>query len=166
MADEYTPRPNDSENSPETPQPPVPPQYPPVPPAQQPVPPAQAPYTPPQNAGQYNYYQQQPGYTPPYYSPAPGPQIDPAKGKATASLVLGIISLVCCGFIPLPIIGLVLGLNAKSLNTPSSGMATAGIVLNTISLVFSAISICLAVFNWGWTEQIMENIYGFCRLFL
>mgnify|MGYP002551529104 CR=1 FL=1 len=185
MADEYTPNPNVPETPPEVPsepappamtpppapQPPVPPQYQqpaaPVPPAPQPPVPPQAPYTPPQNAGQYNYYQQQqPGYTPPYYPPAVGPQADPAKGKATGSLVLGLISLLCCQFLPLPIIGLILGLNAKKMGTPSSGMATAGVVLNIIALVISVISIVFMIFNWNWMIDTLEEIYGFCRAFL
>ena len=185
MADEYTPNPNVPETPPEVPsepappamtpppapQPPVPPQYQqpaaPVPPAPQPPVPPQAPYTPPQNAGQYNYYQQQqPGYTPPYYPLAVGPQADPAKGKATGSLVLGLISLLCCQFLPLPIIGLILGLNAKKMGTPSSGMATAGVVLNIIALVISVISIVFMIFNWNWMIDTLEEIYGFCRAFL
>ncbi|MDR0327796.1 MAG: DUF1559 domain-containing protein [Planctomycetaceae bacterium] len=53
------------------------------------------------------------------------------NGKATASLVLGIIS--CCisgGFLILPVIGLILGLKSKK-----SGLATAGIWLNAIAIL-------------------------------
>lgn len=68
------------------------------------------------------------------------------NGKATASLVLGIVSLVFIFFnvyafvgLILAIIGLVLGIQAKK-ETPENGMAKAGIVLSIIGLVLCAIS--------------------------
>lgn len=79
------------------------------------------------------------------------------NNKATASLVLGIISLVCIFFgystivgIITGVIGLVLGIQAKK-ETPS-GMATAGIVLSVIGLVLCALGFlacvaCIGVFG-------------------
>jgi thiol-disulfide isomerase/thioredoxin len=56
----------------------------------------------------------------------------PTDGKATASLVLGIISLVipCLGIIT-AIIGLILGIVSKSKN----GVKKAGIIINSIAIV-------------------------------
>ena len=64
--------------------------------------------------------------------------ITPSKGPAIASMVMGIISMIL-GFwvIPLPIIGLILGLTYKG----KCGEKTAGIILNSISLV-------MIVFTW------------------
>ncbi|MDR0327341.1 MAG: DUF1559 domain-containing protein [Planctomycetaceae bacterium] len=63
------------------------------------------------------------------------PQI--GNGKATASLVLGIISCCIGGSPILPVIGLILGLKSKK-----SGLATAGIWLNAIAiLLFFAVPI-------------------------
>ena len=59
------------------------------------------------------------------------------KGKAVASLVIGIISFFMGSlFLPLPIIGLALGLSQKE----KCGEKTAGIIINAIMLVISIIS--------------------------
>lgn len=64
------------------------------------------------------------------------------KGKATASLVLGIIGLIAwllplVGF-PVTIVGLIMGVNGR--NSEKKGMATAGMVLSIIGLVACAIN--------------------------
>lgn len=73
-----------------------------------------------------------------------------SNGKAIASLVLGIVSLVCIflGYgallgIILAIIGLIIGTQAKKENP--SGMATAGVVLSIIGLVACALSFVACV---------------------
>lgn len=73
-----------------------------------------------------------------------------SNGKAIASLVLGIVSLVCIflGYgallgIVLAIIGLIIGTQAKKENP--SGMATAGVVLSIIGLVACALSFVACV---------------------
>ena len=75
----------------------------------------------------------------------------PGKGKAVASLVLGIISVVFAWFgyfaiisIILSIIGIALGVSAKKDMEAAGvytarGMATAGFVLSLIALVLSAV---------------------------
>ncbi|HBB27840.1 MAG TPA: hypothetical protein DC000_01065 [Clostridiales bacterium] len=74
-----------------------------------------------------------------------------SNGKAIASLVLGIVSLVCVFFgygailgIILGIIGIVLGISSKK--EQPSGMATAGLVLSIISVALCALSFiaCIA----------------------
>lgn len=81
---------------------------------------------------------------------AQGAQAPQGNGKAIASLVLGIIAVVCVFFgygalvgIILGIIGLVLGINAKK--TAPSGMATAGIVLSIIAIAVCAIGFLACV---------------------
>ncbi|NLP35113.1 MAG: hypothetical protein GX359_07960 [Clostridiales bacterium] len=75
-----------------------------------------------------------------------------SNGKATASLVLGIISLVFIFFgtyaflgIILAIIGLILGIQAKKEN-PNDGKAKAGVVLSIIGLALCALTFlsCIA----------------------
>ena len=69
------------------------------------------------------------------------------KGKAIASLVLGIIAVVFAWFgygaivsIVLGIVGIILGIQAKkSMPEGQTGMATAGLVLSIIGLVLSVI---------------------------
>lgn len=109
---------------------------PPSPVAQAPFPPqpqAQAPF-PPQTTGQSPYPTN-------YYNPYATPT---NNGKATASLVLGIFSLFCCG--PLVgIIGIIFGSIALSeiKTNPYSkgrGMAIAGIVLSIVGIVGGIIS--------------------------
>ena len=69
-------------------------------------------------------------------------------GKAVASLVLGIISLLswCLPFIGLPvaIVGLVLGI--KDRQSPNRGMAIAGIVMSVIGLVLSLINAAIGAY--------------------
>ncbi|MCL2575905.1 MAG: hypothetical protein FWE33_05675 [Defluviitaleaceae bacterium] len=78
---------------------------------------------------------------PPYGAPIPPyavpvvPYKQPGDGKATGSLVLGIISVVCCGSLPFGLIGLILALSAKK-DGFTGGKMTAGLVLSIIGLVF------------------------------
>ena len=72
------------------------------------------------------------------------------NGKAIASLVLGIISLVCVFFgygallgIVLGVVGIILGVSAKK--EAPSGMATAGLVLSIIALALCAITFIACV---------------------
>ena len=68
-----------------------------------------------------------------------------AKGKAIASLVLGIVgTIVGVLWVPLigiicGIIGIVLGVSARKTTVEQKGMATAGLVLSIISLAASVI---------------------------
>ena len=84
----------------------------------------------------YNY-QGSGGYGPP-----------PTNGKAVASMVLGIISLVFAWFgyfailaIAMSIVGIILGIGARKdvVQGQSTGMATAGVVCSIIALALSTI---------------------------
>jgi hypothetical protein len=74
-----------------------------------------------------------------------------SNGKAVASLVLGIISLVFIFFgtfafigMIMAIIGLVLGIQAKKEN-PADGKAKAGVVLSIIGLALCALTFLACV---------------------
>ena len=102
-----------------------------------------------QQAYQQQPYQQQPyqqqAYQQPYqqaYQQPYGAAV-PGNGKATASLVLGILSLILCG-LPLGIIGIVLGVQARNAmpeGTPGRGKATAGLVCSIIGCAWGGIAI-------------------------
>jgi len=76
------------------------------------------------------------------------------NGKAIASLVLGILAVICVVFgqggaavgIILGIVGLILGINAKKESDQNAGMATAGIVLSIIAIAICVLALvaCLA----------------------
>lgn len=68
------------------------------------------------------------GYNDYYYPPPKQPQ-----GLATASMVLGIIALACCG--ATATIGLILGIISLAKKEGGRGMAIAGVVMCGISLL-------------------------------
>ena len=81
---------------------------------------------------------------------------EPVKdGKATASLVLGICSLViwCLTWI-LSLIGLILGIASKE----RSGKRTAGIVINAIALGISTIFAILCFMSWAIVGAAFEEV--------
>ena len=78
----------------------------------------------------------------------PGQQYQPpqTEGKATASLVLGILSLLCFGFlagIPAIILGHISRSNIKKSNgrVGGGGMALAGLIMGYVSIAFSLLII-------------------------
>ncbi len=78
-----------------------------------------------------------PGFVP---NAIPG---DPSKnGFATAALVMGILSIFCCGGIA-GILALIFGIIGR--NSQKKGMAIAGLVLGIISIVFLVLYIVLTV---------------------
>lgn len=69
----------------------------------------------------------------------------PQNGMGTASLVLGILGLFCCGSFILSVLALVFGVMgrkkaAEGLAT-NGGMATAGMILGIIGVVLSVITV-------------------------
>ncbi|HSE08927.1 MAG TPA: DUF4190 domain-containing protein [Nocardioidaceae bacterium] len=99
-------------------------------------------------------------YTPPPPPPPPGsggyatPQ---TNQKALWSMILGILSLVCCGLLA-GIPALILGNSAQKEIAASGGaqtgaaMAKAGVILGWISIVFSIIGIIYAITVGGFTN--------------
>lgn len=92
-------------------------------------------------------YPQQPGYPPPGYAQTPAYGVPaPTHGKATTSLVLGIVSLVLCGLLA-GIPAMILARQAKREIAESGGrlsgdgVATAGFWTGLIGTVLSALGI-------------------------
>lgn len=125
-------------------------------PINQQVPPDFDPYKQPLPQGQYQYNGM---YTDPNGMPY-------KTGLATASLVIGILSLVLLFtgflFIPplgvLPIVGIVLGGVYKSKHYPvGKGVSTAGIICSSIALALSILFIALCIFIvMNYMPQVME----------
>lgn len=95
------------------------------------------------NQQQYGQYQQPMQYQQPAQE-ANGE----GRGLAIASLVLGIVSFLCCGSV-CSIIGLILGIVSRSKQKENNGMAVAGIVLSAVALVIWGIYIAYAIISSG-----------------
>ena len=90
---------------------------------------------------------QQYQYQPQYQPQQPN---DPFKGKAIASMVLGIVSLAlfCLWYLAIPcaVVGVILGFVSKSAASKAgakNGMATAGIVCSFVSLGIVILSLTI-----------------------
>lgn len=81
----------------------------------------------------------------------------PEDGKATASMVCGIIGAVLCGCMPLGVAALILAIMAKKAGN-TSGKATAGLVLGIIILVLWVFSLIYLIATDGYS-RILEQ-YG------
>ncbi len=94
---------------------------------------------------------EQPAYPGYGGSPESAPA-EKASGKAIASLVLGVISMLawCLPIVggPVAIVGLVLGIIAR--RGPGRGLAVAGIVLSAIGLLASIINAGVGI--WMYTQ--------------
>ncbi|MDR0943341.1 MAG: hypothetical protein LBM41_02310 [Ruminococcus sp.] len=132
----YTPQPAPQQYIPQTP--PAPSQYTPQPPPSPYVVQQQPPQAP---APQVEYTNPPPQYS--YYP----------TGTATASLVLGIVSMVLLllvlifplPLIIMPIVGLILGIVYKTKKYPvSKGVSTAGIILNSLAIVLTIVGIAVS----------------------
>lgn len=106
----------------------------------------------------------------PGYGWAPGYGVPPypiTNGKATASLVTGITTLVlswCCGFGLLGVVSIVLGFKARAEIRSSGGsqrgegLALGGIVTGVIAVVFGALVLAFLIWavSAGFDYQIGE----------
>ncbi len=86
---------------------------------------------------QYNQYNNQPPVD---------PEEKKAKNFGTASLVLGIVSLFCCGlFASVP--GLIFGILSIRKKKENNGLAIAGIILSAIGIVVTIVATIIIVIN-------------------
>ena len=104
----------------------------------------------PDNSQQWN---QQP-YQQPYNPQGQQPE---QKGFSIASLVLGILSVVCCGAGLFGILGLIFGIMGQKRAPSSKGMATAGIVLSAIGIVLFIVIIFMSAV--GALDNFWHNVY-------
>ena len=95
-----------------------------------------------------------------YQQPIQQPEKQPGSGLATASLVLGILSLVLFMFPFITgILAIIFGGVAKSKGN-KSGMATAGLVCGIISLVLWILLIAIGVSAASYTiSEAMPYLY-------
>lgn len=104
-------------------------------------------------------------FTPPPFGTQPAYMQEYPTGLATASMVIGIISIVIFfGFysfpplLLLPIIGIILGCVYKSKRYPvGRGSSTAGIVCSVISLVLFIAVLILAVANIQYLLELIKD---------
>lgn len=120
-----------------------------------------------QSGGQYNpQYNQPPYQQPPMYQNFQ-PNVQPVaqnNGMATASLIVGIVANVCCGF-PAGIVALILGIiglsKSKTMCGNGKGMAIAGIILGAISIVLSIVAMVIySVYGYA-VFQTIQNDYDY-----
>ena len=120
-----------------------------------------------QSGGQYNpQYNQPPYQQPPMYQNFQ-PNVQPVaqnNGMATASLIVGIVANVCCGF-PAGIVALILGIiglsKSKTMCGNGKGMAIAGIILGAISIVLSIVALVIySVYGYA-VFQTIQNDYDY-----
>lgn len=109
------------------------------------------------------------GWSPPGSVPPPPPYVGPPRrdGQAVGSLVLGILSLLCMGFV-----GMFFGAGAVVTGVLSrrrvrdsggllegSGMATAGIVLGALGAVGGAAFFVYVTFiNPDWVAEVLNDL--------
>lgn len=94
---------------------------------------------------------------PAYVQPA-APQ--GSKGLGIASMVLGIVSLVLCCFVPwvpliLGLVGLILGGVAIAKKMPGKGMAIAGLVCSIITVVLYVITMIAGASALSWLQSLV-----------
>ncbi|MDR1689910.1 MAG: DUF4190 domain-containing protein [Clostridiales bacterium] len=97
------------------------------------------------------------GYTPQF------PEQPPKQGKAIASLVLGIVSIVICCIPAVPVLasiaGLITGIVSLNKREGGKGMAIAGIILSGIGLLIGIvisiyyILVGVELFNGSFMEE-------------
>lgn len=89
------------------------------------------------------------------YTNAPVIDGQPEDGKATASMVCGIVGAVLCMCMPLGVAALVLSILAKKAGN-TSGKATAGLILGIIILVLWVASLIINL-TTGVYQDIMSD---------
>lgn len=111
---------------------------------------------PPYGAPQYN----QPPYGAPQYNQPMYPPVAPdnSKGLAITSLVLSILSFICCGF-PFSIAGFICGLVSLSRKKEHNGMAVAGVIISVIGFIVTIITIVAMISSGTYSEIISEFTY-------
>lgn len=156
--------------APSMPAPPSPVAPPPPPPASSPNPawPGAAPAQPTAPQPPQPTAQPYPGqpYPAQPYPGQPYPALPRNDGRAITSLVLGITSLACAGYlgIILAVPAVVFGVRARRTIAASNGwrrgdgMAVAGIVLGIIGIVISVVSIVFLLLNPNFLQDILDRL--------
>lgn len=68
--------------------------------------------------------------------------------KAIVSLVMGILSVLCCNpLFAASIVGIIMGVKSRAEKPENNTMATVGIILSIVGIVFMIIAITVTVIN-------------------
>ena len=103
----------------------------------------------------------QPGYQP---APMYPPVAPPTSGKATTSLILGIVSIVACGLL-LGIPAMIVGRQAKREIRESGGrlggegLATAGFVTGLIGTIWSVLALILVIGLFAFGATVFKDCH-------
>ncbi len=104
---------------------------------------------------QYQQYGQQYNQQYPQYYEQPN---DGSKGMGVASLVLGIISLLCCCFGSIgSILGIIFGAVSLSRKKQNNGIAIAGLIISCVALVVWIIAVIYLVATGNYNY--MDDLY-------
>ena len=74
-------------------------------------------------------------------------------GNAVASLVTGILGVICCG--PCAVAAIILSITAKNKGTAKGGMATAGLILGIIGVIIWILGIIYYAINPNYMQDIL-----------
>ncbi len=115
----------------------------------------------------YQQQYQQPVYQQPYQQQYQQPQYPQymetpeektAKGFGIASLVLGLVSLFCCGLLT-GIPGLIFGIISIRKKKEQNGMAIAGIIICGIAIVFTTLVFVIALISSATSSYSYHRVY-------
>lgn len=115
----------------------------------------------------YQQQYQQPVYQQPYQQQYQQPQYPQymetpeektAKGFGIASLVLGLVSLFCCGLLT-GIPGLIFGIISIRKKKEQNGMAIAGIIICGIAIVFTTLVCVIALISSATSSYSYHRVY-------
>lgn len=108
---------------------------------------------------QYNQYDPNQQYNQPYqYTQYEAQPDQSGRNFAIASLVLSIVSFVCCGNTLCAILGIIFGAISRSRQKENNGMATAGLVISIIVLVLGIVFTIIAAAT-GMLEAFLYSLY-------
>ncbi|MBQ7134487.1 MAG: DUF4190 domain-containing protein [Ruminococcus sp.] len=106
-------------------------------------------------------YSQQPYGAPQYNQPMYPPVApDNSKGLAVTSLVLSILSFICCGF-PFSIAGFVCGLVSLSRKKENNGLAVAGVIISVLGFIATIVSIVVIIASGTYANVLSEIAYSY-----
>ncbi len=107
----------------------------------------------------YQQQYQQPQYQQPQYPQyMETPEEKTAKGFGIASLVLGLVSLFCCGLLT-GIPGLIFGIISIRKKKEQNGMAIAGIIICGIAIVFTTLVFVIALISSATSSYSYHRVY-------
>lgn len=109
------------------------------------------------------------GWAPPGHGPAPSPWTQPAKpdNLATASMVTGIVSMVCCGIVGAALGAAALGMGVTSMrrigasqgSLSGRGQAVAGVVLGALGFVVGlSFFVYFTFVNPDFIPELLEDL--------